>query len=147
MDMMVKRRKLLIQNNLVSNFGYTTLLLWTGYLITPILVIFITEWVFRLNSVQFSCSVMSNSLQPHESQHSRPPCPSPTPGVHSNPHPSSQWCHLTISSSVIHFSCCPQSFPASGSFPISQMFTSGGQVLEFQLQHHSFHWTPRTDLL
>ena len=63
----------------------------------------------------------------HESQHTRPPCPSPTPGVHPNPCPSSQWCHPTISSSVIPFSFCPQSFPASRSFPVSQLFASGGQ--------------------
>ena len=69
---------------------------------------------------------MSNSLRPHELQHTRPPCPSPTPGVHPNPCPLSQWCHPTISSSVIPFSC-PQSFPASGSFPMSQLFTWGGQ--------------------
>ena len=80
-----------------------------------------------MNSVQFSCSVMSDSLRPHESQHSRPPCPSPTPGVHPNPCPSSRWCHPTISSSVIPFSSCPQSFPASGAFPVSQLFPSGGQ--------------------
>ena len=82
---------------------------------------------FLLSSVQFSCSVMSNSLQPHELQHARPPCPSPTPGVHPNLCPLYQWCHPTISSSVILFSSCPQSFPASGSFPISQLFASGGQ--------------------
>ena len=78
-------------------------------------------------SVQFSCSVMSDSLQPHETQHARPPCPSPTPGVHPNPCPSSWWCHPTISSSVITFSSCPQSFPASGSFQMSQLFAWGGQ--------------------
>ena len=72
---------------------------------------------------------MSDSLQPHEPQHARPPCPSPTPGVHSNPCPSSRWCHLTISSSVVPFSSCPQSFPASGSFPMSQLFISGGQSI------------------
>ena len=77
-------------------------------------------------SVQFSCSVVS-SLRPHESQHARLPCPSTTPGVHSNSCPSSWWCHPAISSSVIPFSSCPQSFPASGSFPISQLFTWGGQ--------------------
>ena len=80
----------------------------------------------RLDKSQFSCSVMSNSLRPHELQHTRPPCPSPTPRVHPNPCPSSQWCHPTISSSAILFSC-PQSFPASGSFQMSQFFTSGGQ--------------------
>ena len=81
------------------------------------------------NTVQFSRSVLSDSLQPHELQHVRPPCPSPTPGVHSNPHPSSRWCHPTISSSVVPFSSCPQSFPASGSFPMNQLFISGGQSI------------------
>ena len=80
-------------------------------------------------SVQFSCSVVSDSVQPHESQHARPPFPSPTPRVHTNPCPSSQWCHPTISSSVSPFSSCPQSFPASGSFQMSQLFTSGGQSI------------------
>ena len=79
------------------------------------------------SSVQFSCSVVSDSLRPHESQHSRPPCTSPTPRVHSNSCPSSQWCHPTISTSVIPFFFCLQSFPASGFFPISKFFTSGGQ--------------------
>ena len=78
-------------------------------------------------SVQFSLSVVSNSLQPHEPQHARLPCPSPTPGVHPNPCPLSQWCHPTISSSVVPLSSCPQSFTASGSFPMSQLFTSSGQ--------------------
>ena len=78
---------------------------------------------------QFSCSVMSDSLQPNEPQHARPPCPSPTPKVHPNPCPLSQWCHPTISSSVIPFSSCPQSFPASGSFQMSQLFASGGQSI------------------
>ena len=73
-------------------------------------------------SVQFSCSVMSDSLQPHESQHTRPPCPSPTPGVHWDSHPSSQWCHPAILSSVVPFSSCPQSLPALESFPMSQVF-------------------------
>ena len=76
---------------------------------------------------QFSCSVMSDSLQPHESKHTRPPCPSPTPGVYSNPCPSSQWCHPAITSSVVPFSSCPQYFLASGSFPVSQLFAWGGQ--------------------
>ena len=78
-------------------------------------------------SVQFSHSVVSDSLRPHEPPHARPPCPSPTAGVHPNPCPLSQWCHPTISSSVIPLSSCPQSFPASGSFPMSQLFASGGQ--------------------
>ena len=80
-------------------------------------------------SVHFSHSVMSNSLQPHESQHARPPYPSPTSGVHPNPWPLSRWYHPTISSSVIHFYSCLQSFPASGSFQMSQLFTSGGQSI------------------
>ena len=81
------------------------------------------------SSVQFSRSVTFNSLRPHGPQHARPPCPSPTPGVYPNPCPSSPWCHSTISSSVIPFTSCPQSFPASGSFPMSQLFTSGGQSI------------------
>ena len=76
---------------------------------------------------QFSRSVVSNSLRPHELQHARPPCPSSTPRVYSNPCPLSWWCHPTISSSVVPFSFCPQSIPESGSFPKSQLFTSGGQ--------------------
>ena len=80
----------------------------------------------KTSSVQFSRSVVSNSLRPHESQHARPPCPSPTPGVHSDSCPSSRWCHPAISSSVIPFSSCPQSLPASKSFPMSQLFISGG---------------------
>ena len=79
------------------------------------------------SSVQFSRSVVSDSLRPHESQHARPPCPSPTPGVYPNSCPSSQWCHPAISSSVIPFFSCPQSFPASGSFPMSQLFAWGCQ--------------------
>ena len=78
-------------------------------------------------SVQFSRSVVSDSLWPHELQHARPPCPSPSPGVHSNSCPSSWWCHPAISSSVIPFSSCPQSLPASESFPMSQLFAWGGQ--------------------
>ena len=101
-------------------------------------------------SVQFSHSVMSNSLQPHELQHPRPPCPSPTPGVYSNSCPLSQWWHATISSSVVPFSSCPQSFPASGSFQMSQLFAWGGQsigvsastsVLSMNTQDWSLGWT------
>ena len=83
----------------------------------------------QFSSFQFSRSVVSDSLQPHESQYARSPCPSPIPGVHPNPCPSSQWCHPTISSSVIPFSSCPQSFPASGSFQMSQLLASGGQSI------------------
>ena len=82
-----------------------------------------------LSSVQFSRSVVSDSLWPHESHHARPPCPSPFPRVHSNSCPSSRWCHPAISSSVIPFSSCPQSLPASGSFPMSQLFSWGGQSI------------------
>ena len=101
------------------------------------------------SSVQFSSVAQScPTLWPHESQHARPPCPSSPPRVHPNPCPLSWWCHPTISSSVIPFSSCPQSFPASESFPMSQLFTSlVAEVLEVQLQHQSFRWTPRTDLL
>ena len=81
----------------------------------------------QFSSVQFRYSVQSNSLCPHGLQHARPPCPSPTPWACSNLCPSSQWCHPTISSSVVPFSSCLQSFPASGSFPVSQFFPSGGQ--------------------
>ena len=83
----------------------------------------------QFSSVQFSGSVVSDSLRPHESQHARPPCPSPTPGVYPNLCPSSQWCHPAISSSVIPFSSCSQSFPASVSFPMSQLFQSDGQSI------------------
>ena len=79
-------------------------------------------------AIQFS-SVQSDSLWPHESQHARPPSPSPTPGVYSNSCPLSQWCHPAISSSVVPFSSCPQALPASGSFPVSQLFTWGGQSI------------------
>ena len=83
----------------------------------------------QFRSVQFSRSVVSDSLRPQELQHARPACPSPNPGVHPNPCPSSRWCHPTISSSVVPFSSCPQSFPASGSFQINQLCASGGQSI------------------
>ena len=84
---------------------------------------------FLYKVVQFSRSVLSDSLQPHELQHARPPCPSPTRVVHPNACPLSWWCHPTISSSVVPFSSCPQSLPASGSFQMSQPFASGGQSI------------------
>ena len=98
-------------------------------------------------SVQFSRSVVSDSLRPHESQHARPPCPSPTPGVHPNSHPLSQWCHPIISSSVVPFSSCPQSLSASGSFPVSQLFTWSGQstgvsALASFLPKNTQGWSP-----
>ena len=85
------------------------------------------EKSLQFSTVQFSSSVMSNSLRPHELQHARPPSPSPTPGVQPDSRPSSQWCHPAISSSVVPFSSCPHSLPASESFPMTQFFTWGGQ--------------------
>ena len=98
-------------------------------------------------SVQFSRSVVSDSLRPHELQHSRPPCPSPSPRVHSDSCPSSPWCHPAISSWVIPFSSCPQSLPASESFPVSQLFTWGGQsigvsALASVLPKNTQDWSP-----
>ena len=94
-----------------------------------ILIIFFAAKDGEALSVQFSLSVMSNSLRPHRLQHARPPCPSPTPGVYSNSSPLSWWCHPAISSSVVPFYSCLQSFPASGSFQISHFLTSGGQSI------------------
>ena len=91
------------------------------------LVWFFWTQLYQFSSVQFSHSVVSNSLRPHEPQHARPLCPSPTPGVHPNPCPLSRWCHPTISTSVVPFSSCPQSFPASGSFQMSQLLAPSGQ--------------------
>ena len=113
------------------------------------------RWVYwhsvQFSSVQFSRSVMSNSLWPHGLQHTRIPCPSPTPRVYSNSYPLSWWCHPTISSSVIPFSSCPQSFPGSGSFPMRQFFASDGRsfgvsasasVLPMSIQDwFPFEWT------
>ena len=102
---------------------------------------------YWIRSVQFSRSVVSDSLRPHESQHARPPCPSPTPGVHPDSRPSSQWCHPAISSSVVPFSSCPHSVPASESFPMSQLFAWGGQstgasALASFLPKKSQGWSP-----
>ena len=99
-----------------------------------------------LHSVQFSRSVVSNSLQPHEPQYTRPHCPSPTPGIHPNLCPSSRWCHTVIPSSVSPFSSYPQSFPALGSFQMSQLFASGGQSTGVSALA-SFLPNPRADLL
>ena len=104
---------------LVITFLLRSKCLLISWLHSPSAVIF--------SSVQFSRSVVSDSLQPHELQHSRPPCRSPTPGIHWNSRPSSRWCHPAISSSVVPFSSCPQSLPATESFPMSQLFTWGGQ--------------------
>ena len=102
---------------------------------------------YQFRSIQFSRSVVSDPLRPHESQHARPPCPSPTPGVRSNSYPSSQWYHPAISSSAIPFSSCPQSLPASESFPMSQLFTWGGQstgvsALASFLPKNTQGWSP-----
>ena len=111
---------------------------------------FIVLYNHHQNFIQFSRSVVSDSLRPHESQHTRPPCPSPTPGVHSNSCPLSQWCHPAISSSVVPFSSCSQSPPASESFPMSQLFAWNGQsigvsasasVLPVKTQDWSLGWT------
>ena len=100
-----------------------------------------------MQSVSFSCSVMSNCLQPHGLQHARPPCLSPTPRVYSNSCSLSRCCHPTISSSVVPFSSCLQSFPTSGSFPRSQFFKPGGQVIGASASALPFQWIFRTDFL
>ena len=114
--------------NKIKSYHFYCLCLWKHYklhMIDQIELIYICIY----SSVQFSHSVVSDSLWPHEPQHARPPCPSPTPRVYANPCPSSRWCHPTISSSVVPFSSCPQSFPASGSYQMSQLFASGGQSI------------------
>ena len=107
----------------------------------------LSSFTYQFSSVQFSHSVVSNSLRPYETQHARPPCPSPTPRVHSNSYPSSRWYHPTISSSAVPFSSCPQSLPATGSFPMSQLFTRGGQstgvsALASVLPVNTQDWSP-----
>ena len=104
-------------------------------------------WYTHFSSVRFSRSVVSDSLRPHEWQHTRPPCPSPTPGLHSNSRPPSRWCHPAISSSVVPSSSCPQSLPASESFPMSQLFTSGARstgvsALASFLPKNTQDWSP-----
>ena len=111
------------------------------------MVLSICNAIYFLCLVQFGRSVVSDSLRPHESQHARPPCPSPTPGVHLDSPPSSQWCHPAISYSGIPFSSCPQSLPASESFPVSQLFTWGGQstgvsALASFLPKNTQDWSP-----
>ena len=118
-----------------------------GYILWIYKFIQLCEFKKWFSSVQFSHSVVSNSLQPHELQHTRPPCPSPSPRVHSNSHPSSQWCHPAISSSVVPFFSCPQSLPASESFPMSQLFTWSGQstgvsALASFLPKNTQGWSP-----
>ena len=122
--------------------------MWTYQIILGIIGIWHFPINFQINlSVQFSRSVVSASLRPHESQHARPPCPTPSPGVHSNSRPSSQWCHPAISSSVVPSSSCPQPLPASESFPMNQPFTWGGQstgvsALTSFLPKKSQGWSP-----
>ena len=119
--------------------------MWLVINFFPLKYIFLPVETF--SSVQFSRSVVSDSLRLHELQHARPPCPSPTPRVHSNSCPSSQWCHPAISSSVVPFSSCPQSLPASESFPMSQHFAWGGQgtgvsALASFLPKNTQGWSP-----
>ena len=126
----------------MAGFAIYHLALW---LFTKLSII--TKLQFQFSSVQFSHSVMSNSLRPHESQHTKPPSPSRTPGVHSNSYPLSRWCHPAISSSVVPFSSCPQSLPASESLPMSQLFAWGGQstgvsALASFLPKKSQGWSP-----
>ena len=134
-------QKQITLNFSVRQFFQTRLLLQTNtflFLIAPELtrslpagntfLTKISKWL-TFSSVQLSRSVVSNSLRPHESQHSRPPCPSPTPRVHLDSRPLSPWCHPAISSYVVPFSSCPQSLPASGSFPMSQLFAWGSQSI------------------
>ena len=122
---------------------------WSSYLMDFWGWVEMIYGMLQFSPVQFSHSAMSDSLWPHESQHARPPCPSPTPGVHSDSRPSSQWCHPAISSSVVPFSSCPQSLPASESFPGSQStgLKPGGQsngvsTLESVLPMNSQDWSP-----
>ena len=117
------------------------------YLFLSTWLILPVTYAYLKDSVQFSRSVVSNSLRPHELQHARPPCPSPTPGIHPNSRPSSLWCHPAILSSVVPFSSCPLSLPASESFPMSQLFTSGSQstgvsALASFLPKKSQGWSP-----
>ena len=103
--------------------------------------------LLQFSSVQFSRSAVSDSLRPHESQHARPPCSSPSPGVHSDSRPSSQWCHAAIPSSVVPFSSCSNPSQHQGLFQWVNSSHEVAKVLEFQLQHHSFQRNPRVDLL
>ena len=116
----------ILLNSLISFKGLLSLLAFLFCVFRFLGMVYVDH---QFSSVQFSCSVMSDSLRLHEPQHARPPCPSPTPGVHPKLCPLSWWCHPTISSFVVPFSSCPQSFPASGSFPVSQLFAWGGQSI------------------
>ena len=147
----------------ISSLSYSVVFLYffvlftyEGFLISPCYslelciqlgIYFAFSFAFCFSSDQISLSVMSDSLRPHESQHARPPCPSPTPGVHWDSRPFSQWSHPAISSSVVPFSSCPQSLPASESFPMSQLFTWGGQSIRVSalasvLPKNTQDWSP-----
>ena len=134
----MKRYSLL---NFPFSSDFTVELREMTYKVSAIFIIFCDLWYLPtacdlfcfkiIDSVQFSHSVVSNSLWPHELQYARPPCPPPTPGIYPNSCPLSRWCHLFISSSVVPFSSCLQSFPTSGSFQMSQLFASRGQNIGF----------------
>ena len=147
----------LIYRNLINFYWYSILLLFYNFLLLFTEFLICSSFYSFLNwqlrplilylSVQFSHSVVSDSLWPHELQHTRPPCPSPTPGVHSNSRSSSRWCHPAISSSVVPFSSCPQSLPASESCPMSQIFAWGSQstgvsTLASLLPKNTQDWSP-----
>ena len=130
---LLTRRNMQKRKQYFTDYHRIPFCLWTwkailSYKVEPCLrIIGFLQTHIGYYSVQFSRSIVSDSLRPHESQHARPPCLSPTPGVYSNPCPSSWWCHPSISSSVVPFSSCPQSLPASGLSPMSQLFAWGGQ--------------------
>ena len=131
--------------------NYSLTFSWLNFCEDIYFVVFLTcralKQYLANSSVQFSRSVVSDSLRPHEPRHARPPCPSPTPGVYSKSCPLCRWCHPTILSSVIPFSSCPQSFPASGSFQMSQLFAWGGQSIGASASTSVLPMSTRTDLL
>ena len=137
-----------IQNNSITPTpNFFMLWLWSYALPLSLTPSNYYRLVFSRMSYQFICSVMSNSLQPHELQHARPPCPSPIPRVHSNSCPSSQWCHLAIASSIVPFFPCPQSSQHQNLFQWDSSSHEVAKILEFQLYHQSLQRKPRTDLL
>ena len=131
--------------------NYSLTFSWLNFCEDRYFVVFLTcralKQYLANSSVQFSHSVVSDSLRPHEPRHARAPWPSPTPGVYSNSCPLCRWCHPTILSSVIPFSSCPQSFPASGSFQMNQLFASGGQSIGASASTSVLPMNTRTDLL
>ena len=137
------------ENNLILKWA-KYLKRWLTYTQNQVEKLVYEKWFqnyLSFSSDQISGSVVSRSLWPHESQHARPPCPSPTPGVHSNSRPSSQWCLPAILSSTTPFSSCPNPFQHQRLFQWVNCSHEVAKVLEFQLQHQYFQWTPRTDLL